>query len=200
MQNKKSEKVKNFEKQVSGTILSVLDLVGLIPLLLIIIGIFLPYCHVDIVNESIGLFDFTDQSMIGFFINLLVGVCGYSSLINDGFRNMILDEKINKEKGAKYLLIISLVLLLLPIIFAILNMPVVAIADSLGISENALSLGAGCVMVYIGGILGAFISVVKQGITYTLFTGKVKIENLTKIIKIPSTLGDQKDSDKKDLE
>ncbi len=185
MKNTKSENVQNFERQTLGTILTIVGFASLLAGLLILIGLFLPICEVKLVDESITIFDFDDNSMLGVIMNLIIVLvsCGGTLLIIH-FRNNALDEKIDKRFASQLILLISTISLLLTIIFVAINLPIAAISSSLELNENLFRTGAGTILIYIGAILVAIENIINALFYFAVFNNKVKIENLVKIINI----------------
>ncbi len=183
MKNEKSENVLKFERQTQGTILTIVEIATVLAGLLLLIGIFLPICEIKLLNKTITIFDFTDESMIGFIMNAVIIFVSFGGkLLIKFFRNRALDEKQDKSSVSKIVLLIGGVSLFLTIILMAINLPIIAISSCYEISDSVLSAGAGTIMIYIGATLVALENVIIALFYYAIFNNKIKTENLVKII------------------
>ena len=183
---KKSEKVLEFEKQTLGSILTIIELIGIIAILFVFIGVFLPMWEIKALNESIGFFDMTEGSSVGLLMHAIIVLIAIApNLIILKFRNDVIDEKKEKKQSALIILIIGAVSLLLTIVFSAINLPMMAIEEMVEYSEILLTSGAGSGMMLFGAVLYALSNMANSLIYYALFNGNIKQENLKKIINLP---------------
>lgn len=183
MKQMKSEQVLKFEQQTKGTIFTVLKIVGVIPLILMFIGMFLPIC--DVLTKDISIFEFTDGSTAGFlgiFLIYLVGIC--PSMIVDLIRNKTLEGKIEKSNASLLVLVISIIVVIVEIVFAIINLPVSMVANSLEVSKEIFNTGIGTSLVFIGSIMYSVLSLIESWLYSAVFKDKIDLDKLPKIINI----------------
>ena len=184
MKQNKSERVIEFEKKIAGTVITVLDLFSILCLLLIAIAIFLPICRVDIINESVGLFDFTDASFVGFLMNLIIISLVFAPVfVINKFRNDIIDGKNNKEKLSKLIFIISIAQFVLVVFLVILNLPTLSVSSILEIPAEFVSAGSGTIIIYVVGIINSLIIVGKTILTIGVLNEKINLKTIINIKK-----------------
>ena len=184
MKQNKSEKVVEFEKKIAGTVITILDFVSLFCLLLIVIAMFLPICKVEIIGESVGLFDFSDISFVSFLMNLItISLVLVPPLVINKFRNDIIDEKNDKQKLSKILLIISILQVVLVVLLVILNLPTLTVAGMLEIPTELVTTGAGTIIIYVVGIINSLIVLVRTILLIGVLNGKLELKTLLNIKK-----------------
>ena len=184
MMKNKSEKVIEFEKKIAGTLIAILDLVSAFCMLLIAIAIFLPIVNIDILGESIGIFDFSDASSVGLLMNLIIIFLASSpTFIINKFRNDFIDGKNDKQKLNKIIFIISIAQFVLVVLFVILNLPVSLVSGVLEISTEFISAGAGTIIIYVTGIINSLIVLVKTVFLIGVLNEKLELKRIINIKK-----------------
>lgn len=184
MKQKKSEKVIEFEKQIAGTLVTILDLISIPCLLLLVVGVFLPICKVEIINENISLFDFSDASSVGLLMNLII-ICLASlpGMIINKFRNDIIDGAKDKQKTSKYILIISIIQFVIVLLAVVLNLTVLSVSGLMEISKDFISAGSGTIMIYVVGIINSLIVLIKSILTIGVLNDKIQLRKILNIKK-----------------
>ena len=184
MNQNKSEKVIEFERKTLGTLITILDLVAVFCTLLIVIGIFLPICNIDIIGESISLFDFTDVSFGAFLTTLMIILIVFvPGFVINKFRNDIIDNKNDKEKLSKLIFIISIAQFGLVLFLIILNLPVLSVSGSLEIPTEFVSAGAGTIIIYVAGTIYSLIIFAKSILEMAIINGRLELKKIINVKK-----------------